>query len=43
MQVMQPGMYQVAAMVSVLTLLILAVACGNLEALMLARAVQRER
>jgi predicted permease len=43
MQVMQPEMYQVAAMVSVLTLLILAVACGNLGALMLARAVQRER
>jgi len=42
MQVMQPEMYQVAAMVSVLTLLILAVACGNLGALMLARAVQRE-
>ena len=43
MQVMQPEMYQVAAMVGVLTLLILAVACGNLGALMLARAVQRER
>jgi predicted permease len=43
MQVMQPEMYQVAAMVSILTLLILAVACGNLGALMLARAVQRER
>ena len=43
LQVMQPEMYQVAAMVSVLTLLILTVACGNLGALMLARAVQRER
>lgn len=42
MQVMQPEMYQVAAMVGVLTLLILAVACGNLGALLLARAVQRE-
>ena len=43
LQVMQPQMYQVAAMVGVLTLLILAVACGNLGALLLARAVQRER
>lgn len=43
MQVMRPEMYQVAAMVGVLTLLILAVACGNLGALLLARAVQRER
>jgi predicted permease len=43
MQVMQPEMYQVAAMVSVLTLLILAVACANLGALLLARAVTRER
>ena len=43
LQVMQPEMYQVATMVSVLTLLILAVACGNLGALLLARAVQRER
>ena len=42
-QVMQTEMYQVAAMVSVLTLLILAVACANLGALMLARAIQRER
>ena len=42
MQVMQPEMYQVAAMMGVLTLLILAVACGNLGALLLARAVQRE-
>jgi predicted permease len=43
LQVMQPEMYQVAAMVAVLTLLILAIACGNLGALLLARAVQRER
>jgi predicted permease len=43
MQVMQPEMYQVAAMVAVLTLLILAVACANLGSLMLARAVTRER
>jgi predicted permease len=43
LQVMQPEMYQVAAMVSVLTLLILVVACGNLGALQLARAVERAR
>ena len=43
MQVMQEMMYQVAAMVAVLTLLILAVACANLGGLMLARAVTRER
>jgi predicted permease len=43
MQVMQPEMYQVAAMVGVLTLLILAAACANLGGLMLARAVTRER
>ncbi len=42
MQVMQPQMYLVAAMVSVLTLLILAVACANLGALLLAMAVTRE-
>jgi predicted permease len=42
-QVMQPEMYQVAAMVAVLTLLILAVACANLGGLMVARAVTRER
>ena len=40
---MQPEMYQVAAMVAVLTLLILAVPCGNLGALLLAHALQRER
>ncbi len=43
LQVMQPVMYQVAAMVGLLTLLILAVACSNLGALLLARAVERER
>jgi len=43
MQVMQPEMYQVVAMVAVLTLLILAVTCANLGGLMLARAVTRER
>jgi predicted permease len=42
LQVMQPEMYRVAAMVSVLTLLILAVACANLGALLLARAVTRQ-
>jgi len=40
---MQPEMYQVAAMVATLTLLILAVACANLGGLLLARAVTRER
>ncbi len=42
MQVMQPEMYRVAAMVAVLTLLILAVACANLGALLLAKAVTRQ-
>lgn len=42
MQVMQADMYRVAAMVGVLTLLILAVACANLGGLLLARAVTRE-
>jgi predicted permease len=42
LQVMQPEMYRVAAMVAVLTLLILAVACANLGGLLLARAVARE-
>jgi predicted permease len=42
LQVMQPEMYRVAAMVAVLTLLILAVACANLGGLMLARAVARQ-
>ncbi len=43
LEVMKPEMYQVAAMVALLTLLILAVACANLGGLMLARAVTRER
>lgn len=42
MQVMQPEMYRVATMVGVLTLLILAVACANVGALMLARGITRE-
>jgi predicted permease len=42
MQVMQPEMYRVAAMVAVLTLLILTVSCANLGGLMLARAVSRQ-
>jgi len=42
LQVMQPEMYQVAWIVGVLTLLILAVSCANLGGLMLARAVARE-
>ena len=42
LQVMQPEMYRVAAMVGVLTVLILAVACANLGGLMLARAVARQ-
>jgi len=42
LQVMQEGMYRVAAMVALLTLLILAVACANLGGLLLARAVTRE-
>jgi len=43
LQVMQPAMYQVAAMVALLTMLILAVTCANLGGLLLARAVTRER
>jgi predicted permease len=43
LQVMQTDMFQVGVMVGVLTLLILAVACGNLGALLLARAVQRRQ
>ncbi|HEX9200087.1 MAG TPA: FtsX-like permease family protein, partial [Acidobacteriaceae bacterium] len=42
LQVMQPDMYQVAAMISVLTLLILAVTCANLGGLLLARGISRE-
>jgi predicted permease len=42
LQVMQPEMYRVAMMVGILTVLILAVACSNLGALLLARAVTRE-
>lgn len=42
MQVMQPEMYRVGLMVGVLTLLILAAACANVGALMLARAITRE-
>lgn len=42
LQVMQPAMYQVAAMVGALTLLILIVCCANLGGLMLARAVTRQ-
>ncbi len=43
LQVVLPEMYRVAAMVAVLTLLILAVSCANLGGLMLSRAVTRER
>lgn len=42
LQVMQPEMYRVAAMVGILALLILIVACANLGGLMLARAVSRQ-
>jgi predicted permease len=41
-QVIKPEMYQVIAMVGVLALLILAVACANLGGLLLARGVKRE-
>ncbi|HXS76444.1 MAG TPA: ABC transporter permease [Terracidiphilus sp.] len=43
LQVMQPRMYEIAAIIGVLTLLILSVSCANLGGLMLARAVARER
>ena len=43
LKVMQPEMYQVAAMVAVLVSLILAVACANLGGLMIARGVTRKR
>jgi predicted permease len=42
LQVMQPEMRPVVAMVAMLALLILAVACANLGGLMLARGVTRE-
>ena len=42
LQVMQPQMYRIAAMVGVLTLLILLVCCANVGGLMLARAVMRQ-
>jgi predicted permease len=42
LQVLQPQMYRVAAMVGVLTLLILVVSCANVGGLMLARAVKRQ-
>lgn len=43
LQIMQPRMYELAAIVGVLTVLILAVSCANLGGLMLARAVARQR
>jgi len=43
LKVMQPEMYQVAAMVEALVLLILMAACSNLGGLMVARGVTRER
>ena len=43
LKVMEPVMYQVAAMVGALGLLILAVACANLGGLMMARGMARER
>lgn len=42
-KVMDPEMYQVAAMVEGLVLLILAVACGNLSGMMMARGIARQR
>src|SRR6185437_5923731 len=42
LQVMQPQMYLAAAIIAVLPLLILLVACANLGGLMLARAVTRQ-
>jgi predicted permease len=42
LQVMQARMYQIAAMIGVLTLLILVVSCANVGGLMLARAVTRQ-
>jgi predicted permease len=43
LHVMEPGMYTIAEMVGVLSLLILAVTCTNLGGLQLARGVARER
>jgi predicted permease len=43
LQVMENGMYTVAALVAALVLLILCVACSNLGGLMIARGVARER
>jgi predicted permease len=43
LQVLQPQMVRVAAMVGVLTLLILVVCCANVGGLMLARAVTRQQ
>ncbi len=43
LHVMEPGMYNIAEMVGVLTLLILTVTCANLGGLQLARGVARER
>ncbi len=42
LQVMQPEMYRVAAMVGVLAFLILAVTCANVGAFLLARGITRE-
>jgi predicted permease len=42
LQVLQPDMFRVIALVGVLALLILAVACANLGGLLLARGVARE-
>ncbi|MGD0892365.1 MAG: ABC transporter permease [Terracidiphilus sp.] len=43
LHVMEPDMYKVAAMIAILTLLILAVTCANLGGLQLARGITRER
>lgn len=42
MTILEPGMYQVFALIGVLVLLILAVACANLGGLMMARGVARK-
>ncbi len=41
LQVMQPQMYRIAAMIGVLAMLILVVSCANVGGLMMARAVMR--